>query len=433
MPTLRRISLIVIAMGVLAGIGGGALYAFNRLYYAVQIAEVAAPAPSQAEIARGHYLALAGDCAACHTAPGGAPYAGGLKLDTGFGIVAASNITPDRETGIGGWTTKQFILALRHGIGDHGKRLYPAMPYTAYAKVSDADLTAIKAYFDTLPAVHHAVIANQMPFPFDIRLTMVGWNLLFFDFGGAEYRPDRTQTAEWNRGAYLVQGLGHCATCHTPKNLLGADEAGRYMQGMELQGWWAPDLTSNTRTGLGSWPAGDIVAFLKTGANAHMVAAGPMAEVVTNSTQYLTMPDLQAMAVYLKSLPASPGHASPPVPPSDPQMVVGQAIYAAHCAACHGQDARGLPGMISAFAGSPSVQAPNAGNLIRTVLSGGQAASTAANPAGIAMPAFGGTLSDAQVAAVLTYLRNSWGNRAAAVTAHQVAVKRRELRARPSS
>ncbi|MCB8879796.1 c-type cytochrome [Acidisoma cellulosilytica] len=430
MFTFRRIALLVIALAVLGCLGAGGLYAFNRVTYANQIAETTVPAPTADQIKRGHYLALAGDCVACHTAPGGAPYAGGLQLNTGFGIVAASNITPDRDTGIGGWTTKQFILAMHRGIGDHGKRLYPAMPYTAYAKVSDADLTDIKAYLDTLPPVNHAVIANQMPFPFNIRLMMIGWNMLFFDFGGAEYKADPTQTAEWNRGAYLVQGLEHCSTCHTTKNFLGADEAGKFLHGTDLDGWWAPDLTSNTRIGLGSWSEDDIVTFLKTGANDRMVAAGPMAEAVTNSTQHLTVPDLHAMAVYLKSIPASDDTGLTPVPPTDPQMVAGRAIYGDNCAACHVLNATGVPGMAPAFVLSPSVQAQNPENMIRTILAGGHVAVTETNPTGAAMPAFDWKLSDAQIAAVTTYLRNSWGNAAGPVTADQVAAKRQQIGAR---
>jgi mono/diheme cytochrome c family protein len=433
MFTFRRVVFLIIALAVLAGLGAGGLYAFNRVYYTTQIAETAAPVPTADQIKRGHYLALAGDCVACHTAPGGAPYAGGLQLNTGFGLVAASNITPDRDTGIGGWTTKQFILAMHRGIGDHGKRLYPAMPYTAYAKVSDADLTDIKFYLDTLPAVHHAVIANQMPFPFNIRLMMIGWNMLFFDFGSSEYRNNPTQTAEWNRGAYLVQGLEHCSTCHTTKNLLGADVSGKFLHGTDLDGWWAPDLTGNARIGLGSWSEDDIVDFLKTGSNARMVAAGPMAEAVTNSTQHLTVPDLHAMAVYLKSIPASKDTAPSPVPANIPAMVAGRAIYADNCAACHTLAATGVPGMAPAFVHSPSVQAQNPENMVRTILAGGHVAATKTNPTAAAMPAFDWKLSDAQVAAVTTYLRNSFGNQAPAVTADDVATKRKQIGARPQN
>ncbi|MCB8875709.1 c-type cytochrome [Acidisoma silvae] len=433
MFTFRRIVVAVVCLGFLGVIGAGALYAFNRAYYSSQIAETAAPAPTAGQIARGHYLALAGDCIACHTAPGGQPYAGGLQLNTGFGLVAASNITPDKDTGIGGWTTKQFILAMHRGIGDHGKRLYPAMPYTAYAKVSDADLTDIKAYLDTLPAVHHDVIANQMPFPFNIRLMMVGWNMLFFDLGGQQYKNDPTQTAEWNRGAYLVQGLEHCSTCHTTKNLLGADESGKFLQGTDLAGWWAPDLTSNKRIGLGSWSEDDIVDFLKTGANDRMVAAGPMAEAVHNSTQHLTVPDLHAMAVYLKSLPASDDSAPSPVPANIPAMVAGRAIYAENCAACHALNGTGVPGMAPAFVHSPSVQAQNPENMIRTILAGGHVAATEINPTAASMPPFDWKFTDAQLAAVTTYLRNSFGNAAPAVTADEVAAKRKEIGARATN
>ena len=433
MKTFRRIVIGVVSLGVLGVIGAAGLYAFNRAYYSSQIAETAGPAPTADQIKRGHYLALAGDCVACHTAPGGQPYAGGLQLNTGFGIVAASNITPDKETGIGGWTTKQFILAVRRGIGDNGKRLYPAMPYTAYAEVSDADLTDIKAYLDTVPPVHNAVVANQMPFPFNIRLMMVGWNMLFFDFKSSAFKPDTTQTTEWNRGAYLVQGLEHCSTCHTTKNFLGADESGKFLQGTDLAGWWAPDLTSNPHVGLGTWSVDEIVDFLKTGANDRMIAAGPMAEAVHNSTQHLTVPDLHAMAVYLKSIPASDDTAPSPVPAAIPAMVAGRAIYAENCAACHALNGTGVAGMAPAFVNSPSVQAPNPENMIRTILAGGHVAATESNPTAAAMPAFDWKFTDAQVAAVTTYLRNSFGNAAPAVTADEVAAKRQEIGARPTN
>jgi mono/diheme cytochrome c family protein len=424
----RRAAGVVVICGVLAGAGALGVYGVNRWQYEADIdGEVPAPAATAEQVEHGHYLALAGDCVACHTAAGGKPYAGGLPLDTGFGIVVASNITPDRETGIGGWTTKQFILAVRNGIGDHGKRLYPAMPYNDYARVSDADLADIKAYLDTVPPVRQKIESNQMPFPFNIRLAMMGWNLLFYD--SQPYQPVAGQSAEWNRGAYLVQGLGHCATCHTPKNLLGGDKGGQDLQGFVLQGWYAPNITNAAHDGLRDWSVDDIAAFLKTGGNDHAVASGPMAEAVANSTQYLSDADLHAIGVYLKSRPGNAAPVPAAMAATDPRLKAGAAIYADNCAACHMTSGQGVAGMVSGLSGSAAVQAPTAINLLHTILVGGHGAATDTNPTGAAMPPFSWKLTDAEIAAVTSYIRNSWGNSAGAVTADDVKAVRQDIKA----
>ena len=231
------------------------------------------------QLEKGHYLTVVGDCAACHTLPGsGHDYAGGRPIETPFGILVAPNITPDPETGIGAWTDDEFIEALTKGTGRNGTHLYPAMPYTYYTKVTRDDALAIRAYLKTVPAVHNDVHVNQLPFPVDIRESMVVWNKLFFTSG--TFQPVPGKSADWNRGAYLAEGLGHCGMCHTPKNFLGADQTSESLKGYALQGWFAPDITNDPRRGLGSWSIDDIVAYLKTGHNLSSAATGLMSETL---------------------------------------------------------------------------------------------------------------------------------------------------------
>jgi mono/diheme cytochrome c family protein len=372
-------------------------------------------------VKQGQYLATAGDCTACHTAPGGAYLAGGEPLQTPFGALVPPNITPD-ATGIGGWTDAQFIHAMRRGVAPGWKHLYPGFPYLYFTKVSTSDLVALHAYLNSVPPVSHAVVANQLPFPYDIRLSMIGWNLLFFSPG--RFAPDPAQDAEWNRGACLVEGLGHCGECHTAKGALGRDKTGMYLQGGLLAGWYAPGLTGDPRTGLGQWSVQDIIDYLHTGHNRKDSAAGPMAEVVMDSTAYLSLADLRAIAVYLKSQPAPEPQAPAPVAANDPAMQEGARVYQDNCAACHTSSGAGIPGLFPALAGSAVVQSPEPATLLRVVLQGVQSSYTAQAPTGLAMPTFGWKLSDAQVADVLTYIRNAWGNAATAVSADDVTKAR---------
>jgi mono/diheme cytochrome c family protein len=378
------------------------------------------------QIARGLYLATVGDCSACHTAPGGKPYAGGRAIETPFGTLVAPNITPDPDTGIGTWTDEQFVAALEQGIGPGGSHLYPAMPYPYFNRTSRDDLVSIRAYLSTLEPVHNSVQANQLPFPFDIRTGMVGWNLLFFSPG--KFSPDSQKSAEWNNGAYLVEGLGHCGACHTPKNWLGGDKTSRALEGGLLQGWFSPNITGDVRTGLGHWSADDVVTYLKTGRNAITAAIGPMSEVITDSTSRMTDADLQAIATYLKALPGTSDTAQP-VAASDPRMRAGAAIYADNCTACHAASGTGVTGLFSALKGSPTVQASDPTNLVRIVLEGTRSVATERAPTGPAMPTMGWKLSDDQTAAVVTYIRNSWGNAASAVSAKNVTHLRKQAAA----
>lgn len=396
----------------------GAAWAGAALAVALAAPAFAAGPQSSDAIARGRYIATAGDCAACHTAPGGAPYAGGLAVPTPFGTIVSTNITPDRETGIGAWTNAQFARAVRHGIAPGGRHLYPAMPYPAYTIMTDKDIADLRAYLATIQPVHNKVVANQLPFPFSIRAGMIAWNLL--EFSAHPFRPDPAKSAEWNRGAYLVQGLGHCGTCHTAKSMLGGDE-GPAFGGAAITGWYAPPLNGDKRAGLGAWSVDDIVAYLGTGWGGGQVAAGPMAEVVQDSTSHMTTADLRAIATYLKDLPAPPAPAPAPLATSTPAMRDGARLYDLSCSACHGAAGKGIAGLFPTLSGSAVVQAHNPAMLLDVVLNGGRGAATGTAPTGPAMPAFGWQLSNQQIAAILTFIRNSWGNAAAEVSPDAVA------------
>lgn len=388
------------------------------------------PADADAEaVARGRYVAIAGDCVACHTAPGSkTPFSGGYSISTPFGGIFASNITPDTETGIGNWTERDFFRAVRHGRGKEGENLYPAMPYNAYVNVSDEDMHDLWLYMRSVKPVHNAVPETNLGFPYNIRLAMMGWNLLFFANHG--FAADASKSAEWNRGAYLVQGLEHCASCHTAKNLLGGDK-NAYLQGSNMAEWHAPDITPNGYTGIGSWSEDQIAQYLKLGSNHVAVASGPMAEAVSNSTQYLTDADLHAIAVYLKSVPDSGAKRPQPLPADNPLMQTGEHVYSANCAACHNSDGKGIPNLAASLAGNPGLMAKDASSLITTVLQGGRGAVTQGNPTSGAMPSFAWKLSDDQVAAVATYVRNSWGNAAPAVPVKDVTDERELLKLPP--
>ena len=366
------------------------------------------------QIERGRYLAIVGDCASCHTAPSsGQPYAGGRPIETPFGVVVGANITPDPDTGIGAWSDEAFVRALREGKGHNGELLYPAMPYPYYTKLTEGDALAIRAYLNTVKPVHNAVVSNRLPFPFDVREGMAAWNALYFRSG--EFRPDPKKSAEWNRGAYFVEGLGHCGACHTPKTQLGGDDRARAFQGYALQGWFAPNITNDSERGLGGWSVADIVAYLKKGHNPATAATGIMGDEITLSSSQMTDADLTAIATYLKDLPGQT--ASPPaaVSASDPRMVAGGAIYLDECTACHGMDGRGVPYLFPSLAGSPNVRSVDPASLIRVVIEGARSVATREEPTGPGMPSFAWKLNDDQAAAVLTYIRNSWGASAPAV------------------
>jgi mono/diheme cytochrome c family protein len=381
------------------------------------------------QIERGRYLAVLSDCASCHTVPGSnQPFAGGRAIETPFGNILAPNITPDPETGIGSWSDDAFDAAIRKGLRRNGSRLYPAMPYTAYTKMSREDVLAIRAYLNTVIPVRNAVDANALPFPFNIRASMRVWNMLYFNQG--DYKPDVKQSAEWNRGAFLVDGPGHCGACHTAKTFLGGDKADQYLRGGFLQGWSAPDITGDSRVGVGAWSAEELVAYLKSGHNRVSAATGPMAEVVTLSTEHMTDPDLKAIATYLKSLSGKQDHPQT-LSKDDVAMVAGAAIYRDQCSACHGIDGKGIAELFPSIADSPMVKSDDPTTSIRIVLRGARSVGTQAQPTAPGMPSYGSQLDDAQIAAVLTYMRNGWSAAAAPVGTADVARVRSDTALRP--
>ncbi|MBV9786115.1 MAG: cytochrome c [Acidisphaera sp.] len=403
----------------------GVLLAAAVLGLAITAARAAQDKQNFTIIERGRYLALLGDCAACHTEPGsGQAFAGGRPIETPFGTVLAPNITPDRDTGIGAWTDDEFVDALQKGVGRGGVHLYPAMPYTYYTRATREDVLAIRAYLATVAPVRHAVVSNQLPFPFDIRASMLAWNRLFFSPG--RLAPTPAKSAEWNRGAYLVEGLAHCGMCHTPKNFLGGDETSQHLKGNVVQGWYAPDITDDARRGLGGWSVDDIVAYLRSGHNRIAAASGPMAEEVTRSSAQMDESDLRAIAVYLKDQPGGEEHAAP-LAVDDARMRTGSAIYADECSACHTPNGGGIAGLFPALNGAPAVQSADPTSLIRVVLQGAQSAATPAAPTGPAMPQFAWLLDNAKVASVITYIRNAWGNAAPPVSIERVAAERHRL------
>lgn len=370
------------------------------------------------EVMRGKALVTAGDCVACHTAPGGAPFAGGLALQTPFGAIMTPNITPDNASGIGSWTADDFAHAMHEGKRPNGTRLYPAFPYTYYTKVTRADSDAIFAYLRSLEPVSNSVNRNTLPFPFNIRPSMAVWNGMFFTPG--EFKSDPNKSAQYNRGAYLVEGLGHCGACHTPLNVLGAGKSDRYLQGGVIDNWTAPNITNDAQAGLGKWSVDDVMRYLKTGQARGVIASGPMKDVVENSTSKMPDADLQAMAVYLKERGAAGPSAPTPVSADDGRMKVGEAIFVDTCAACHVRSGEGIPNVFPKLAGATIATQEDPASLIHVVITGAQAAATASHPTAPTMPSFGYRLSDEQIAAVVTYVRNSWGNAASPVSADAV-------------
>ena len=378
----------------------------------------AAAGPEQ--VARGAYLARAGNCRDCHTPRGAAPYSGGRGIPTPFGTVYSSNLTPDLQTGIGAWSAADFRRALHNGRSRDGRLLYPAFPYDAYTRISAADADALFAYLRSLPAVAQPNRPHALRFPYDTQAALAVWRALFFR--PARFEPDATRPPDWNRGAYLVQGLGHCAACHAERNLLGAtrDAAGLGGGLIPLQNWYAPPLRTAQ--------PGALAALLQTGRSDTAALLGPMAEVVLHSTQHLDAADLRAMAGYLQSLPASPPMDVPAVSATAAQRTQGEALYRDHCASCHGEQGQGVPGAYLPLAGNPAVLRPTPANLVQVVLGGAFAASTAGNPRPFGMPPFATALSDEEIAAVLSHVRSAWGNQAGAVKALDVQRYRDSVR-----
>jgi mono/diheme cytochrome c family protein len=346
---------------------------------------------------------------------------------TPFGVIYSTNITPDPTTGIGNWSKQDFYKAMHDGIRRDGKHLYPAFPYPWFTKVSREDVRAIKAFLDTLTPVRQENKPTELHWPLNVREVVAGWNDLYFHKGA--FKADPKKSEQWNRGAYLVEGLGHCGACHTSTNVLGASKTGEKLKGGDFgEHWYAPSLTSGLRDGLGGWSVTEIVEYLKTGANGKSAAAGPMAEVVKNSTQYLSDADLNAIAAYLKDSPAANAEAATRTAAIDKRALSrGEALYFDNCTGCHMENGEGLAHAFPPLKGSSAVQAKLPDTVIHVVLAGAKMAATPGKPTGFAMPAFDGKLDDKEVADLVNYIRNAWGNHAPLTSADAVSKVRKDV------
>jgi mono/diheme cytochrome c family protein len=409
----RRTGAIVLVLALMVA----ALVAWlNVRGEAPLVAGVPATPASSEVIERGAYLARAGNCMGCHTTTGGAEFAGGRGVETPFGVVVAPNITPDAKTGIGDWSAGEFWRSLHHGRSKDGRLLYPAFPYPSFTHVSREDSDALYAFLRSVPAVEKANAPHALRFPYSTQAALAVWRALYFRPGAFE--PEAGQNADWNRGKYLTQGLGHCAACHSDRNFLGGTRLNAEFAGglMPDATWYAPSLASPDEAGVQRWSREQVVRLLKDGVSLHASASGPMAEVVFTSTQYLTDRDLDAMARYLASIRVSER------PPAEPRradaevMVAGRKVHEQHCAACHGERGQGVPGMYPALAGNRAVTLASHINLVQAIRKGGFMPTTAGNRQPFGMPPYGQVLNNDEIAAVATFIRQSWGNSAAPVS-----------------
>jgi mono/diheme cytochrome c family protein len=386
-------------------------------------------AADPALIARGEYVARLSDCVACHSVPNGAPFAGGLEMATPLGAIHATNVTPDPETGIGHYSLADFDRAVRQGVAPGGRRLYPAMPYPSYAKLSDEDVRALYAFFmKGVAPVRQANIKSSIPWPLNMRWPIALWNGVFTD--SKPYVAKAGKDELWNRGAYIVQGPGHCGSCHTPRGLAfnekALDESGKpYLAGGLLDGWYAPSLRDDHNTGLGRWSEPEVVQFLKTGRNKHAVVYGSMTEAFNNSTQFMTDDDLAAIARYLRSLPGDEQRDGKAwqyqaVSAAERLDAPGAHTYVTRCASCHGLEGKGQPDWMPPLAGATSALAKENASAINITLNGSQRVVAANVADAYRMPAFREQLSDQEIAEVLTFVRGTWGNQGGAVDAKAV-------------
>lgn len=380
------------------------------------------------DIERGAYLSHAGNCMTCHTKEGGEPYAGGVAFETDFGIIYSTNITPDMAAGIGDWSEDDFVRAMHEGVSADGRNLYPAFPYPSFTKVSDADIKLIYEYLKSVTPSSYRPPENEMGFPFNQRGLMGIWNALFFEEG--RFTEDSSQSAEWNRGGYLVEGLAHCGTCHTPRNALGGLDQDRALSGGtyndkvatgDVRPWSAVNLTQAT-DGLGSWSQDDIYQYLKTGHSPRAGTFGPMNEVITESLQKLSDEDVSAMSEYLHSLP--PIERAPELTLAADELRDGELVYTIHCGTCHLPTGLGDPSIGPPLAGSAIVQAEDPASLINVILYGAEVPAPAPPGAWKTMESFGDKLDDDEVAALSNYMRASWGNRGGRVTEEDVGKQR---------
>lgn len=409
-------ALIALVLGVVLGVGF--LWVVDNKDIEARAAENLTPEAVAAKVERGRYLAIAGDCVACHTREGGEEFAGGLPLLTPFGTIYAPNITPDKESGIGDWTPSDVYRALHLGKDKKKRNLYPAFSYHYYTKVSRTDAEDIGHYLLSLQPVKYEAPKNKLAFPFNIRFMLKGWNL--FNFRPEHFKSDASQSAQWNRGKYLVDGLGHCGACHTPKNIMFGDVNSRNLQGGVVEHWFASDLTNSKTTGLGNWTEEDIVAFLQTGTNPYSNAYGTMTDVVRHSTSHMTAGDLAAIAHYLKTVPGGPD-PKPAPKPADAVLTAGKATFDKNCQDCHLEDGTGIPGLYPPLAGNVNMKAVPHDSVVHIILAG-----NGKPVVGEGMPGFP-KLTDKEVADMATYVRYSWGNTAGAVSEADVKKLRNTL------
>lgn len=440
MRTLKRIvlSLILLALVVLGGLW----------FYATSPTETrtlaASTAKLQEQVEAGRYVAVAGDCVACHTAPGGQAFAGGLGIASPIGTIYSSNITPDAGTGIGKYSLADFDRAVRYGIKPDGSSMYPAMPYPSYARMSDQDVQALYAYF--MYGVEPVVSGNRatdIAWPLSMRWPLGIWRKSFAPAAAVKpVDPAKYKDAAVARGAYLVQSLGHCGSCHTPREptlqeaALDESQTAYLSGGGPIDGWFAVNLRGNDAAGLGRWSAQDIADVLKTGRNPHAAVVGaPMGDVVMHSTQSMSDPDLLAIAAYLKSLPASPIDVARYKPDDSTAKVLaagiengrGAQLYLDNCSACHRSNGQGSPKVFPAIAGNATVLSGNSATLIRLVLAGSAMPATQTAPSALGMPGFAARMSDEETAQLLTFVRQNWGNAAGPVSAQEVGEVRKTL------
>jgi mono/diheme cytochrome c family protein len=444
-PAARRILISVVAIVVVAlGVGAWILRGPGPLAFAdgpkVALADYRGANPTgvpaalaQASlIERGAYLARAADCSACHTAPGGKEYAGGLGFKLPFGTLYSTNITPDKETGIGNYSDQDFLGAVHRGVRRDGARLYPAMPFTSYTYMTDADALAIKAYLFSLPPVRASIPANTLTFPFNQRWSMIFWSALFNP--DRRFEPDSSKSPDWNRGAYLTEAMAHCGECHTPRNLAFALNHRQKFAGAVTAGWRAFNISSDKNTGVGAWSDDDLVSYLSIGhADGHGTASGPMGEAVDHSLSHLGQEDIRAVAAYLRTVPATaspdlPASLAPPAPSShrngrgtqDPR---GKMVFEGACVSCHGWTGESPISPFATLAGTWAVNDPSATNVAQIVISGTRRSTP---PGAISMPAFGASHSDAEIAAVANYVTARFGSKASQLTAKDVAELRKQ-------
>ena len=434
-------ALLILVLLVLAAVAGGIAWmalGSDPLAFAKapsgQVYDGPSPSGAPPELARadlvtrGRYLAQAADCESCHTAPGGKSFAGGRAIPTVFGTIYSSNITPDVQTGIGGWTDADFLRAVHQGIGKGGRPLYPAFPYDAYAHMADADALAIKAFLFSLAPVRRSPPPNAVRFPFDQPWLLRIWAALFAR--EQVFQPAANRSPDWNRGAYLTEALAHCGSCHTPRNLLEGLDNRRKFAGGDAEGWRAYNITSDRLTGIGAWSDLELTQYLAKGhAEGRGTASGPMGEAVDLGLSHLTSGDLHALIGYLRSVPpmtskalpgtlAGPAPASPKVPAPGPGAASGKAIFEGACASCHGWDGRGSLTTYATLTGARSVNDPSAVNVAEIVLHG----SRRTTPQGEAfMPSFGAAYSDAEIAAVANYVTGRFGSAPSHLSASDVA------------